>query len=377
MIIELNTSKQKSMIFHYPGPLSRSEAKSASKLRPLKMMEAFSKIGFKVYPVIGYGKERKESIRNIKKLTKEGESFSFIYSESLTMPTLLSEKDHIPRYPLLDYSFFSWAKNKSVPIGLFYRDIHWRFSFYNNKVPFHKRLITKPLYYYDWMNYIILVDMLFIPSLRLIPYLPHHSQKMQIQALPPGCDIKDSFKTDYNHSSNLKLLYIGGVVPPIYDLTMMLSVINKNQKVSFTICCREEEWIKTKNIYQKYLGENITTTHYSGENIDRLYKDHDALLFTPKETTYSEFAMPYKIFESIGFSKPVITLANTSMGEFISNNDFGWTVSSEKDLEFLLSELIADKNLINYKKDLIEQQRQDFTWQHRAKEASELLLRKR
>lgn len=56
----------KRMIFHIPLKINR-ERSSASQIRPLKMIEAFKKVGFEVDLVEGYGKERKKQIKKIKK----------------------------------------------------------------------------------------------------------------------------------------------------------------------------------------------------------------------------------------------------------------------------------------------------------------------
>lgn len=75
------------------------------------------------------GREKK-SINKIKSLIEAGEKFDFCYSESSTMPTLLTEKNHLPSHPFLDFSFFKYLKKNNIKIGLFYRDIHWMFDFY-------------------------------------------------------------------------------------------------------------------------------------------------------------------------------------------------------------------------------------------------------
>ena len=103
---------------------------SPSHIRPMKMLEAFQFIGYEVDVIEGDGGKRKESINNIKKRILSGIKYEFLYSESSTMPTLLTEKNHLPIYPCLDFSFFSFCKRYGIPIGLFYRDIYWCFPEY-------------------------------------------------------------------------------------------------------------------------------------------------------------------------------------------------------------------------------------------------------
>lgn len=97
------------------------------------MFQAFQELGYVVDVVWGRASERKAKINEIKQNVSRGIQYDFIYSESSTMPTLLTEPNHIPISPTIDFGFFSWAKN-GIPICLFYRDIHWRFEHYKNKL---------------------------------------------------------------------------------------------------------------------------------------------------------------------------------------------------------------------------------------------------
>ena len=62
------------------------------------------------------------------------QSTNFLYSESSTMPTSLTEPHHMPTHPFLDFSFFYFCKRNGIKIGLFYRDIYWKFEIYKEKV---------------------------------------------------------------------------------------------------------------------------------------------------------------------------------------------------------------------------------------------------
>lgn len=68
--------RKKYCIFHVPNHIDEN-AKSGSHVRPRKMLEAFERIGYEVDAVMGYGKERKKQIENIKKKVKGGGNMSF------------------------------------------------------------------------------------------------------------------------------------------------------------------------------------------------------------------------------------------------------------------------------------------------------------
>ena len=80
--------------------------------------------------VSGYAKERKKRFDEIKTQVKNGVKFDFLYSESSTMPTILTEPHHMPIHPFVDFSLFRFCKKNGIKIGLFYRDIYWKFDIY-------------------------------------------------------------------------------------------------------------------------------------------------------------------------------------------------------------------------------------------------------
>lgn len=174
-------SKIKRCIFHIPNHIE-FEGKSGSNIRPIKMLEAFKNIGYEVDYVMGYGKERKESIKKIKNNIRNGIKYEFLYSESSTMPTLLTEKKHLPTYPFLDFGFFRFCKKNKIKIGLFYRDIHWKFDIYRKAVPFFKRCVSIPFYRYDLKMYKKTLDILYLPTERVKKYIPKFNR---IKTLPP------------------------------------------------------------------------------------------------------------------------------------------------------------------------------------------------
>ena len=81
---------QMHMIYHHPFPLPE-KGTSGSKVRISQMAEAFKQIGFHVNTVAGYAKERREAIAIIKTDLRSGKKIDFLYSESSTIPSLISK----------------------------------------------------------------------------------------------------------------------------------------------------------------------------------------------------------------------------------------------------------------------------------------------
>ncbi len=94
------------------------------------MMEAFRSLGIEVDVVSGYSSERAAAISRIERGLRQGVHYAFMYGESSTEPTLLTDRHHLPLHPTLDFGFFARLKARAVPLGVFYRDIYWRFPGY-------------------------------------------------------------------------------------------------------------------------------------------------------------------------------------------------------------------------------------------------------
>src|SRR5699024_1878719 len=131
--------EKKQCIFHIPIDL-RGQKNSGSSVRPNKMIEAFQNIGYKVEIIMGDGKKKKK--------IKKREKYDFLYSESSNLPTLLTETHHFPRYPFLDFRFFRFCKKHNIKIGLFYRDVHWKFDHFKKGKSKYKLIIGEWFYKY-------------------------------------------------------------------------------------------------------------------------------------------------------------------------------------------------------------------------------------
>ncbi|MCR4942156.1 MAG: glycosyltransferase [Campylobacter sp.] len=359
----------KKMFFHHPLPLDKN-ATSASGIRPIKMIEAFERLGYEVVEISGYGAERKKLIADLKNRISNGERFEFLYSESSTQPTLLTEKNHYPKYPFLDFGFFKFCKSHNIKIGLFYRDIYWLFSEYGKNLSSAKRNIAKVFYKYDLFQYKKLLDIVYLPSLKMADYIPY-IEKNKFKALPPGHDEYESGRYD-NDSEKIRLLYIGGLGNH-YKMHKLFQTMSKTDFCHLSICTRQKEWLDIKNEYN--MSNNISIVHKSGKELDDLYKNADIAMIFVEPQQYWEFAMPVKLFEYIGKEKPIIASNGTMTGEFVSKNDIGWSIDYDiSNLENLLIQINQDKNQINLKIQNIKKLKHEHSWLARAKQVESDLI---
>lgn len=353
------------MIFHIPLEIDKS-INSASQIRPYKMLNAFQSIGYMVEVIEGNGSKRKVAIKKIKRDIKNGVKYDFVYSESSTMPTLLTESHHLPTHPFLDFDFFNFCSKHGIPIGLFYRDIYWAFP--ENTINW-KSKIAKFFYLYDLKRYSELIDVLFLPSIEMSEHIPL-THFPPIYELPSGTEIKIENNSECD-SPSINLFYVGGIGHH-YDLTMIVRVLKEFPKFHLTICCREADWERVKKIYQPLISENISIVHESGEDLNEYYKKADLCILFVEPSIYREFAMPYKLFEYIGRGKPVLASKGTKVAQFVEKNKCGISAEyNEEALRDILSTL-SHEQLRNLQENVVSLGPSN-SWEARAREVAKVL----
>ncbi|MFL0246909.1 glycosyltransferase [Candidatus Clostridium stratigraminis] len=357
----------KRCIVHMPFYVD-TDYPSGSQIRPMKMIDAFRNIGYEVDVVIGYGNTRKLQIKSIEANIKKGIKYDFMYSESSTEPTLLTEKNHIPVFPFLDFNFLKFCKNSGIKIGLFYRDIHWKFSQYKATVPLTKRLIAYVFYHYDLYKYNRLVDVLYLPSARMYEYIPFDF-KGRVEELPPALDDKNTY-CGYNKKdeiNNLHIFYVGGL-NYLYNLQYLFQVVSEIKELKLTVCCRKKEWENEKTKYEKYISDRIQVIHKSGDDLIPYFKEADLFNIFVEPLKYWEFAVPVKLFDYIAYQKPIISTKNTAAGEFIEKNNIGWSIDySKESLRKQLIYIFKNQELLDEKTNNINKIIAENTWKARAK----------
>jgi len=362
------------MIFHIPKKIYQN-GNSGELIRPFKMLNAFREIGFDVELISGEGRERALKIEKVKLDIKKGTKYNFMYSESSTLPLLLTERHHLPRYPFLDYNFFYFLKEKGIDIGLFYRDIYWRFYEYNSKTKYFKRLIAKYFYMYDLYKYNQLVNILYLPSLLMYKYIPLN-MKCEIKELPPGINnnIYKNINNGYNfivektENDPIRIIYVGGI-GAFYNFNVLLEAVNRVSFIKLIICCRKSDWENGKQKFTKYLNKNIEIIHRDKNELNDIYHRSDIASLFLEPIEYRNFAMPIKLFEYIEQQKPIIGINNTAAGNFIKKNDIGWVTNySIDELLNVLYSIFNDKEILKRKKENIAKIAKKHTWVSRAKD---------
>ena len=365
----------KKIIFHLPFKILTNHA-SGTQIRPMKMKRAFEELGYHVDVVTGSGKDRMSSIEQLKKKIRQGEKYAFMYSESSTEPTLLTEPHHLPLYPSLDFNFFKFCKQNNIPIGLFYRDIYWNFPFYGDELPFFKTQIAKFFYRYDLKQYQKYLSVLYLPSVQMLSYIPAKFD-MKVAALPPAAEITNEdelalMSKKNNEIKGIHILYVGGV-GDLYKLDLLMASVSERPSIQLIVCCRPEEWAIHSHRYEKFLlAGNITIVHKKGEELTTLFEQTNVASIFLEPSEYRNFAMPVKVFEYIQNVKPIISTSKNAVAEIVEKNDIGWSIDYQKPaLDNLLDELLNDEQQIKDKAQNILRIIPDNKWVSRAKQVIE------
>lgn len=357
------------IIFHYPLPLN-PKAMSASGIRPLKMVEAFKSLGYHVDLVTGYSWERKAQIEKIKRNIGNGIKYDFMYCESSTMPTLLTDKHHLPLNPFLDFGFFKYLRKHDVPVALFYRDIYWLFPIYDKQVPFFKAIFAKIFYRYDLYQYQRYLTILYLPSVEMANYIPL-KDKSFCKPLPPGHDnynYKNQEETKASDRSKIKVIYVGGI-GPYYQMHKLFEALVDFPNIEFILNTRKEEWEAVSGEYLSPLPSNIFIFHKSGAELASLYSEADIGILFVKPQEYRKFAVPFKLFEYLGYRKPIIASQGTWAGKFVEENNIGWCIPYDVGaLKTLFRKITQYPELIKEKKAICEQIAPKHTWIARAQQ---------
>lgn len=351
------------MIFHHPLPV-RPDARSASGIRPYQMIEAFRALGFEVDPVCGYSAERARAIAEVDGRIRQGVRYAFMYGESSTEPTLLTDRHHLPVRPLLDFGFFSRLKSIGVPLGVFYRDIYWRFPDYGASLPWWKAVSANLFYHYDLIQYRRLIDRLYLPSMAMASHVPL-VDRSRMAALPPGFI---EHPAGNRASTRLRLLYVGGLGAH-YQMHELFDALGKLPEIELTLCTRKAEWHAVKHEYPLPAAGNIRVVHAAGAQLLELFERSDLCMLYVRPNPYREFAAPVKLYEYIGALKPVIASCGTLSADYVEEQGIGWAVPYEaRQVEALLRQIRDDRSMVLEKIAALGRIRPEHTWKARARQ---------
>ncbi|CAM3968316.1 glycosyltransferase family protein [Helcobacillus massiliensis] len=353
------------MLFHAPFELAAAPT-SASRQRPNKMYEAFLDAGYQVSLIHGDPLQRAQDFQRARRRVDAGQRIDFAYSENSTQPNLLSTSAFRGLAPLLELRILAWCDRRGIPYGQFYRDVYWRFPEKQKSVPLLRRLLMQLAYRVDLWGLRRFRAHLFLPSLAMAEHLP--GPAVPSTALPPGAQVREA-----RTGSGLSLLYVGGVGPG-HEIDDMLAAVKQTPSASLVVVVPEASWARFGSTYDDLLCDRVTVEHAGSNELGRFYDQASACLLLVRPNQYRRFAVPMKLFEYIGFGKPVIASAQTLAGDMVDDLDVGFSVPYDRDsIAALLRSLTDDPARLERAAENARTERHSQTWQKRATTAAEVL----
>lgn len=353
------------MLFHAPFPIDPRPT-GASRLRPLRMLEAFQEIGYRVHPLTGAPRQRTVSYRSARRRLRSGQHLELLYSENSTQPNMIAASIHDGLAPLLDARILLWARRRGLPAGEFYRDVYWRFSTSLRAVRTPRSVAMNLLYRFDLAVLRLARVHLFLPSERMAPIVP--VPESFSSALPPGATVVDTATPE-----GLHLLYVGGLGSE-YGLDACVDAVARTLGVTLTLCVPPAQWEKNRSRYEQHLGERIRVVHASGPELEPLYEAASVCVLFVEPGEYRAFAAPVKFFEYIGHGKPVLLSRGTYAGELGERFGIGPVIDYSVDaLRTELEDLRARPERLEQYAGNAARVRHDQTWRARAEEAARRL----
>ena len=368
------------MIFHAPFPLQPDRV-AASMLRPLAMPRAFADLGYRVMNVTGYAAQRRRAMTRVRAALAAGARIEFVYSENATIPNALTEPRHLPVHPLLDAAFFRHCRRSGVPVGVFYRDVYWRFPRFREGINPVLEAGLQAAYRSELMAFERVGLHLFLPSQAMARHVPH-VDPVRMSALPPGAPDVAATRRDSDgwddggdeDGKELELLFVG-VLQDNYRLDACLRAVSATPGTRVTLCVRQETWETSRDHYAPLLpAGRAQVVHRSGAELEPLYRRADLGVLFTEPNPYWDFAVPYKLYEYLAHELPVIAVRGTQTGRLVEEMGIGWVLSYDAGaLSDLLRHLREAPEEIEAVRRRMREVLPDQTWQARARTVVQVL----
>lgn len=328
---------------------------SGSSVRPFKIYSTFKENNYEVLLISGNLKERRKKFLKYKE-NRLFQGVDYCYIEPSTYPV----------HPL-DFIMFEYIKTLNIPIGVFYRDAHYKFPELFKRSGFKKyELLIR--YFLDWKMFKRISKVIFFPSDTMANYFDF---KNKVSLPPAGEYLKIKPK-----KINYKVVYVGGTSDrygtPI--LLEALKIVNNIYKpIGLNLVCRDFD----DRLFKKYKNEEwLKIIKASGEQLEDIYRNSDMAIIPLRKNKYNDFAISVKLFEYMSHNLPILSTNCNEMEKFINDNNIGMIVKDNaKSIADAIIYMYENQNEIqeytnNIKKVLVAEN----LWIHRIKKIEHYLL---
>jgi glycosyltransferase involved in cell wall biosynthesis len=351
------------VIFLHPD--SDRNSISGSSLRPRKIKEAFDERGYSVLSIVGNREERLVLYQELKIRLTKGESFDYLYVESLSrsMNLRIASFRGLQWFEreTLDFDIIDTCLKFGIKTGFFLRDIYWDFGskslFGGGIKDFYLRYFLKKFGKKE-------LDFLRSRPIRLYgpsqEFFNHLSDKWNIEGsvLRPGSIAVNSESRMLGNP--LQLLYVGGCVG-VYDPSVFFKGTDNADNIHFTFCTRKPEWEEYK---RNSIVPTVEVVHKSGKELEPLYKQANLAVDSPPPENYIKLAFGVKLVEYVANGLPIIAYKGTEAARFIEENDIGWTIEyNSEEVTRALNHISKAKGEYERKQQNVIALQSELSWQ--------------
>lgn len=341
---------------------------SGSGVRPVAMRQAFEALGLSVYCVDGWPKNRRKREESIHDAMR--------FLDTHTVKACYVEPPSGPIFLRADRQLLMRVHEKGIPMGIFYRDLFWRFDTKFHGVSWLKRRLIRFLQERDLRLFKKTMDLFFFPSAQVAEAADFGVSWM---SLPPGCSDDDEVvrqraeKERILHKEVPALLYVGGILGD-YGLDLLLDSMQRlnatTTRMTLELVCRSAEW---EAFCHEHPVENFSwlhVQHLQGEKLLPLYRDTDFAVIPFHKTPYMDFSVPVKLFEYLSHLKPIFATRCNAIAEVLEQEKIGWLCDANAAaMHEQMVRVLENREEASDVKAAMPEARMRNTWQKRAQKA--------
>lgn len=346
------------MVFHAPYPMEENPT-SASRLRPLRMRQAFHDLGYRVFDASGTVAQRRGALKTLRQYLRSGGEVEFLYSENSTQPNVLATSVKEGVAPLVDYLIMREVARTGARVGVFYRDIYWKFELAGSRGLYQQ--IKPALHRLDMAGYRHNRVHLFLPSMKMANLVD--APGLECSALPPAGDPHDIAPLP---GGDLTCIYVGGLGAH-YNLDAFLEALENTEGVRLQLCSRKTQWESYQAQHPQLAGGRVRAAHLNANQLSPLYASSHIGVLAVDPDPYRAMAAPVKLFEYLSYGRPIIVTRPTHAADLVEEIGAGWVVDANAEaIGELLTYLREHPEEVQAKAEVAAQAATDHTWKARA-----------
>lgn len=341
------------------------DVSSGSGVRPYRVYHTFVNMGYDVKLLEGQQnlfKKRREKVTEISKWL-DSNLVDFCYIE---LPTG-------PLFNRCDTQLIKKIHNKGIPIGIFYRDIYWKYPDWAwPDMNFVKKQMLIHMHERDLKLFSQNCDYFYMPSKECLEVLPQNIFA-HTDTLPPGCVVAKQVRTEMKK----KVFYVGATrsADGVDDALEALDKLNRegNRIELFLITKKSElDYLQRQDLLS---ADWLTVAEGSGEELNQYYEQCDLGILPRKRHFYMDMAISVKSFEFISHNLPILTTDVPAMARFVTENKCGIICKDNPEsIKEALLRYYSDENAFKEMKRRTYEAAVNNTWEKRIEKISTDLM---